>query len=121
MRSRTLRRWTAALATAALAGTGLVGPATEASADVPGYEVVRHTSGATNSYPTRTTTAECTGDNELIGMGASVFPTQTEVMLESIVPDLVESVEVYASGGRTPLEFSGAGAECGTVVLWTRR
>ena len=33
----------------------------------------------------------------------------------------LESVEVYASGGRTPLEFSGAGAECGTVVLWTRR
>jgi hypothetical protein len=33
----------------------------------------------------------------------------------------LEAVEVYVSGGRTPLEFSGAGAECGTVVLWTRR
>lgn len=102
MRSRTLRRWTAALATAALAGTGLVGPATEASADVPGYEVVRQTSGATNSYPTRSTTAECTGDNELIGMGASVFPTQTEVLLESVVPDLNDdTVEVFARESAT--------------------
>jgi hypothetical protein len=106
MRSRTLRRWTAALATATLAGMGLVGPATGASADVPGYEVVSHNSSM-SSNTTRGTTAECTGDNELIGMGASVFPTETEVLLESIVPDLTnETVEVFARESPTGIGSS---------------
>jgi hypothetical protein len=101
MRSHTFRRWTAALATATLAGTALVGQATAAAADVPGYEVVPHDSTRSSNL-TRGTTAECTGNKELIGMGASVIPTQTEVMLESIVPDLgTESVEVFARESAT--------------------
>jgi hypothetical protein len=88
---------TAALTAVTLAGAGMavVGPTT-AAADVPGYEVVPHSS-TLSSNTTRSTTAECTSDNELIGMGAYVFPTQTEVLLESIVPDLAtESVSVSA-------------------------
>lgn len=99
MRSRTLRRWTAALAAVTMAGAGMaaVGPATVAAADVPGYEVVTHNSALSSNTP-RGTTAECTSDNELIGMGAYVFPTQTEVLLDSIVPDLSdESVYVSAT------------------------
>jgi hypothetical protein len=83
------------LATAVLAGTGLVGPAPVAKADVPGYEVVEVLS-AQNSNLTRRTTASCTGNNELVGMGAYVFP-HGSVLIESIVPDLTtESVEVSA-------------------------
>lgn len=102
MRSHTIRRRTAALAAmATLAGTALIGRAAPAAADVPGYEVVSHSSSL-NSNPARGTTAECPGNKQLIGMGASVFPTQTEVMLESIVPDLTdESVEVYAQESAT--------------------
>jgi hypothetical protein len=114
MRSRTLRRrrperqrraarWAAALATATLASAGLAGagPADVAAADVDGYEVVAHNSTLSSNI-TRGTTAECTGDNELIGMGAQITPTQTEVLLESIVPDLTdESVEVFARESAT--------------------
>lgn len=31
------------------------------------------------------------------------------------------AVEVYRSAAETPIEFGGTGAQCGTVVLWTRR
>jgi hypothetical protein len=102
MRSRTLRRWAAALASATLASAGLagVGPATPAAADVDGYNVVPHSSSMSSNI-TRGTTAECTGSDELIGMGVSVFPTQTEVMIESVVPDLTdESVEIFAHESR---------------------
>lgn len=33
----------------------------------------------------------------------------------------LQAVEVYRSNGETPMEFSGVGADCGTIVLWTRR
>jgi hypothetical protein len=32
-----------------------------------------------------------------------------------------EAVEVYRSPAEAPVEFGGEGAECGTIVLWTRR
>jgi len=57
--------------------------------------------------------------------GASIYTpnsmSKPPIDLNTFDVASLESVEVYASGGRTPLEFSGGGAECGTVVLWTRR
>lgn len=36
------------------------------------------------------------------------------------VSDL-QAIEVYRSAAETPMEFGGEGADCGTLVLWTRR
>jgi len=36
------------------------------------------------------------------------------------VADL-QAIEVYRSQAETPLEFGGAGADCGTIALWSRR
>lgn len=33
----------------------------------------------------------------------------------------LDAIEVYAGSSTTPLQYSGRGAGCGTVVLWTRR
>jgi hypothetical protein len=33
----------------------------------------------------------------------------------------LESIEVYRSAAETPGEFGGAGAGCGTIVMWSRR
>ncbi len=33
----------------------------------------------------------------------------------------LEAVEFYAGPASTPAEFAGVGAQCGTLVLWTRR
>jgi hypothetical protein len=33
----------------------------------------------------------------------------------------LEAVEVYRGSAQIPMEFSGRGAECGVIVLWTRR
>lgn len=94
----TAGRWRAVAAVAALAGTTLLvaGAPRPAAADVDGFEIVLHPS-TTSSNPSRVTTAECPGQKELIGVGASVVPSQTEVMLDSVIPDLgTESVEVTA-------------------------
>lgn len=33
----------------------------------------------------------------------------------------LEAMEVYRSAAETPIEFGGSGADCGTIVLWSRR
>jgi len=35
--------------------------------------------------------------------------------------DNLDAIEVYRGGAETPVELSGTGANCGTVVLWSRR
>ena len=35
--------------------------------------------------------------------------------------DEIEAIEVYYGGAGIPPQFSGARAECGTIVMWTRR
>ena len=33
----------------------------------------------------------------------------------------LQSIEVYKSAAGTPIEFGGSGAQCGTVVMWSKR
>ncbi len=33
----------------------------------------------------------------------------------------LDAIEVYRSTGQIPVEFAGRGADCGVIVLWTRR
>lgn len=70
----------------------------------------------------------------------STRPCYTQIIVDRVVvyqptdlpgvdpPDVSEyltrsldGVEYYASPSRTPVEFRGPGATCGTLVLWTRR
>ncbi len=39
--------------------------------------------------------------------------------LNSFKPGEIAAIEVYVSAAETPLQFSGPGAACGTIVLWT--
>ena len=32
-----------------------------------------------------------------------------------------QAIEIYRSAAETPIEFGGPGADCGTIVLWSRR
>jgi hypothetical protein len=43
------------------------------------------------------------------------------VDLSEFMTGSLAAIEVYASGAQTPIQFGGAGADCGTVVIWTRR
>ena len=36
-------------------------------------------------------------------------------------PSDFHAIEIYRSAAETPIEFGGAGAGCGTIVLWSRR
>ncbi len=33
----------------------------------------------------------------------------------------IEAIEVYKGGAATPMEFGGTTAQCGSIVIWTRR
>jgi hypothetical protein len=104
------RRWAAAVAVVAgLTGALTAVPAAPAAADVPDHEIVSHPSTVSSNL-TRSTTAECSPDKELVGMGGNVSGG-SDVLLESIVPDLgTESVTV--SGRETP---------AGTTSDWSVR
>lgn len=47
----------------------------------------------------------------------------------SVPPDIdrivdlsvIGGIEVYGSGARTPAQYNGTGAACGTIVIWTKR
>jgi hypothetical protein len=41
--------------------------------------------------------------------------------MNSLSPDRVEAIEYYSSPATTPAKYSGLGATCGVVVLWSRR
>lgn len=41
--------------------------------------------------------------------------------LASYIPTDLAAVEIYRGAAETPLEFDATGAECGTVVLWTKK
>lgn len=47
----------------------------------------------------------------------SGFPSPYDLNQHSVAS--LEGIEVY-TGADTPTQFSGTGAECGTIVLWTR-
>lgn len=65
-------------------------------ADVPDHEIVREYSGV-NSNPSRSKTATCPSNKDLIGTGGAVSGGNGNVLLESIVPDLAtDSVTVSA-------------------------
>jgi hypothetical protein len=53
--------------------------------------------------------------------GGPVYLAGTPPNLKEFELHALESVEVYRSAAETPIEFGGASAECGTIVLWTRR
>jgi hypothetical protein len=36
-------------------------------------------------------------------------------------PETLESIEYYRSPAETPIEYGGAQADCGVLVMWTRR
>lgn len=40
--------------------------------------------------------------------------------INSIQPDQLQGIEYYAGGATTPTEYSGLGANCGTLLLWTK-
>jgi hypothetical protein len=41
-------------------------------------------------------------------------------VIDDLAPGDIEGIEVYGGIAQTPTEFSGPGARCGTVVIWTR-
>jgi carboxypeptidase family protein len=43
------------------------------------------------------------------------------VDLSEFLAGSLAAVEVYSNSAETPAEFTGAGDECGTIVIWTRR
>ncbi len=49
------------------------------------------------------------------GPGPHPPPDLSQILARDIV-----GVEVYRGAAETPLQFSGLGAACGTLVLWTR-
>ena len=62
------------------------------------------------------------------GVASSRFTRQPRPMAQPTPLDIntfdvagLEAVEVYHSFADTPLQFGGAAAGCGTVVLWSRR
>jgi Carboxypeptidase regulatory-like domain/TonB-dependent Receptor Plug Domain len=40
--------------------------------------------------------------------------------IDDFAPNGIEAIEIYAGPASTPMRFSGIGAACGTIVLWTR-
>ncbi len=40
--------------------------------------------------------------------------------INDFAPNGIEAIEIYAGPASTPMRFSGIGAACGTIVLWTR-
>lgn len=75
--------------------------------------------------------------NERLKQGLKMQPCWMQVVMDGTVlyshgsvrpkPDFLhdfdvaalEAIEVYRSGAETPIEFSGPGADCGTIVLWS--
>ncbi|MEP6779664.1 MAG: carboxypeptidase regulatory-like domain-containing protein [Gemmatimonadaceae bacterium] len=57
-------------------------------------------------------------DNLLVYGGR---PEETLFNLNSLSADRIEALEYYASPAETPARYSGLGATCGVVVIWSRR
>jgi hypothetical protein len=49
------------------------------------------------------------------------LPNETLFDINSLSPDRIEGIEVYASPAQTPLKYSTLNSTCGVVVIWTRR
>jgi len=97
---------------------------------------MRNSYGVTSLYAASTrkfSLPKAAGPGELVKPG----PCWMQVVLDGSVlyssgsnrplPDFLhdfdvsalEAIEVYRSGAETPIEFSGPGADCGTIVLWS--
>ena len=50
------------------------------------------------------------------------YPAQGKALFDinSITPDMLQGIEFYPSGATTPTQYSGLGANCGTLLLWTK-
>jgi hypothetical protein len=55
-------------------------------------------------------------DHGLVGRGAKL-----PFDLDRVAAGELEAIEYYAGPGQLPLEYSGVNAQCGVLVLWTRR
>jgi hypothetical protein len=40
--------------------------------------------------------------------------------INSLTPEMLRGAEFYAGPSTTPAEYSGLGANCGTLLLWTK-
>lgn len=70
-------------------------------------------------HPTRRNAAgqlNCPMVTYLDGVLVEIEDLQTDVHISSLA-----GIEVYRGGAQLPVQFSGAQAQCGVVVLWTRR
>jgi hypothetical protein len=61
-----------------------------------------------------------TGGNGRNGGVPEMIREQLETVYR-IPPSQIEGIEVYKGPSQTPGEFAGSDAECGVVVVWTRR
>lgn len=52
---------------------------------------------------------------------SQLAPSSPPPSIDSYAVNTLEGVEVYNGPATTPHEYSGPDAECGTIVLWTRR
>ena len=49
------------------------------------------------------------------GSGSDLFD------LNSLMPQMLEAIEFYASGSYVPAEYNRQGSTCGVLLFWTRR
>ena len=63
-------------------------------------------------------------DGQIVRQGGPIRDPDTEgrMTLDEIVPAQdIEGMEIYDSPSSVPAQFTGPGAACGVVVIWTRR
>lgn len=56
-------------------------------------------------------------DNFLMNPGRPTEPFD----VNSIPPNTIEALEYYSSNLQTPHKYNNANADCGVLVIWTRR
>jgi hypothetical protein len=58
-------------------------------------------------------------DGAMLHRGGDM-PWENALDLNSFSIDQLQAIEVYASAGEVPIEYGGASATCGAILLWTR-
>jgi len=84
--------------------------------------VRRQSKGGDASDRARGATSECY--SQVIVDGMRLFqpaPGATLFNVNTFQPETVEGIEWYRSAAETPAQYSSLSAECGTLVIWTRR
>ena len=62
-----------------------------------------------------------TGCNVQWYLDGSPFDNSSNDLDQMLRPDDIEAIEVYKSASEVPVQFQGANASCGTIVVWTKR